>query len=62
MNAPEPGSLLSLRTATIFLLAALVALGAGILTILDRQGLPAAVLVAGGTFGGATWFFHMLID
>ncbi|MFG2134787.1 hypothetical protein ACGFNV_44540 [Streptomyces sp. NPDC048751] len=22
----------------------------------------AALLVAGGTFGGATWFFHQIID
>lgn len=56
-----PRSLLSLRAALIFLLAALTGFGAGVLTVLAQAGLPQAVLSGVGVFGLAVGFFDRVV-
>ncbi|RSM96243.1 hypothetical protein DMB42_48815 [Nonomuraea sp. WAC 01424] len=60
MAAP-PGPLLSVRSAVVLLLAAVVGLLAGLLASLSGQPLPAAFLLAGGAAGGALALFHTVI-
>lgn len=59
---PQPhGPLLGLRAAIILLLGALVALGAGVLTVMAGGTRPQAVLAGGAAFAGAVLFFNSLI-
>ncbi|UCM89782.1 hypothetical protein [Streptomyces marincola] len=58
---PAAPALLGPRSALIFLLGALVAIGAGALLHLGQQDATAAVLGACGAFGGAVLFFHSII-
>jgi len=56
---PEP--LLSLRSTVVLMLAVLAGIGAGILSAVAGQPVPAAVLVGGGACSGALMMFHRLI-
>jgi hypothetical protein len=56
-----PGPLLSVRTATVLLLALVMGLLAGGLSYLVDPSTPAAVLRGGGAAGGALLVFHNLI-
>ncbi|MEU8685436.1 hypothetical protein [Streptomyces sp. NPDC048611] len=55
-------TLLSQRAAVIFLLGALTAIGAGVLTLLNGGTPASATLVGGASFGAAVTFFHTVID
>ncbi len=55
-------ALLSQRAAVIFLLGALTALGAGVLTCVNGGTLASAALVGGAAFGAGVTFFHTVID
>ncbi|REK90487.1 hypothetical protein DY245_10055 [Streptomyces inhibens] len=55
-------ALLSQRAAVIFLLGALIALGAGVLTCCNGGTLASAALVGGAAFGAGVTFFHTVID
>jgi hypothetical protein len=51
-----------LRTAVIFLLAAVAASAVGVLTWLAGRSLPEAVLTATVASAGATTFFDQLVN
>lgn len=55
-------TLLSQRAAVIFLLGALTAVGAGVLTFCNGGTPASATLVGGAAFGAAVTFFHTVID
>ncbi|GES28086.1 hypothetical protein K7396_01820 [Streptomyces angustmyceticus] len=55
-------TLLSQRAAVIFLLGALTAIGAGVLTFINGGTPASATLIGGAAFGGAVTFFHTVID
>lgn len=55
------GPLLDHRAATVFLLAILTGIGAGVCTVGAGNGVPAAVLAGGAAFGAAVVFFHSII-
>jgi hypothetical protein len=59
-NPQDP--LLSARTALVLLIAVLVGIGAGVLTVLGGHHGFEAILVGIGALGAATKFFHWLID
>jgi hypothetical protein len=59
-NPREP--LLPARTALVLLMAVLVGIGAGVLTALAGHPGFEAALVGVGALGGATKFFHWLIN
>jgi hypothetical protein len=61
MTPPTPGPLLSLRAALLMLLAALVGLGAGVLTFLGGQSVPAAVLAGCTAAAAGILFFNKMI-
>ncbi|MFF3743253.1 MULTISPECIES: hypothetical protein [Streptomyces] len=46
----------------IFLLGALTAVGAGVLTFVNGGTPASATLVGGAAFGAAVTFFHTVID
>ncbi|MCX4764159.1 hypothetical protein OG562_25015 [Streptomyces sp. NBC_01275] len=54
-------TLLTIRSALIFLLATLVGVGTGILTFISGAGVAKAVLAGAGGFGLAVPFFNALI-
>ncbi|MFF7043650.1 hypothetical protein [Streptomyces massasporeus] len=56
------GPLLSQRTAIVFLLAALVGVGATVLAALAGNMWPVAVSVGGGVVAPAVLFFNQIID
>lgn len=58
---PDEKTLLSVRTAVIFLLAALCGLGAGVLGALAGSHPAEAVFAGVGAAAAATAFFHWLI-
>lgn len=63
-NGPDDNSaqpLLSLRTALILLLAALVGLGAGALGVWAGRHIAEALLLGLGAVAGAAAFFNWLI-
>jgi hypothetical protein len=63
MPSPSsPGPLLTVRAAVVLLLACVVGLIAGGLTLWDGQSLPAALLVGGGAAGSGLLLFHQIID
>ncbi|GLW56811.1 hypothetical protein [Kitasatospora phosalacinea] len=62
MTSKQPRPLLNQRAAMIFLLGALCAAGAGILTVVAGAALATGALTAGGTFAGAVVFFHSIIE
>lgn len=59
---PQPpsgnGPLINQRSAVIFLMGALVGIGAGVLAVLAGNTWPAAVTTA----GAGVLFFHQIID
>ncbi|UYB38256.1 dihydrofolate reductase family protein [Streptomyces sp. Je 1-4] len=55
-------TLLSQRAAVIFLLGALTAIGAGVLTFFNGGTPASSTLVGGAAFGAAVTFFHTVID
>ncbi|MEU1186691.1 hypothetical protein [Streptomyces sp. NPDC005859] len=57
-----PRTLLTTRSALIFLLAILCGIGAGVMTVLAGLSTPQAVLSGAGGFGLAVPFFNTLID
>lgn len=61
MAQPDPEPLLSVRTALVLLLAAVIALLAGVLSYLAQHEVATAVLVGGGAGGGAVALFHGLL-
>jgi hypothetical protein len=65
-TTPQPpgggGPLLDQRAAVIFLLGALVGLGAGALTLLGGGNWPMAVTAAGTAAPAAVLFFHQIIE
>ncbi|RZT75459.1 hypothetical protein EV383_6199 [Pseudonocardia sediminis] len=62
MSSRPSEPLLPVRTAVVFLIAALVGLVAGGLGFLAYHDVPAALLVAGASAGGALALFHRLLD
>ncbi|MGI5371217.1 hypothetical protein [Streptomyces iakyrus] len=56
------GPLLSQRAAIVFLLAALVGIGATVLAALAGNVWPVAVSVGGGVVAPAVLFFNQIID
>jgi hypothetical protein len=54
--------LLPLRTFVILVVALVVGIAGGALTWLSAHSLPGAILVAGGTFGGALKLLHELVE
>ncbi|MEV3969459.1 hypothetical protein AB0K68_15115 [Streptomyces sp. NPDC050698] len=56
------GPLLSQRAAIVFLLAALVGIGATVLAALAGHVWPVAVSVGGGVLAPAVMFFNQIID
>ncbi|MFG2131337.1 hypothetical protein ACGFNV_26460 [Streptomyces sp. NPDC048751] len=56
------GSLLTQRAAVVFLLAALVGIGATVLSALAGNAWPVAVSVGGGVVAPAVLFFNQIID
>ncbi|MGW0862456.1 MULTISPECIES: hypothetical protein [Streptomyces] len=56
------GPLLSQRAAVVFLLAALVGIGAGVLSCVAGNAWPLAVSVGGGASAMAVVFFNQIID
>ncbi|MEU5637752.1 hypothetical protein ACIA8I_34635 [Streptomyces rishiriensis] len=56
------GPLLTQRAAVVFLLAALVGIGATALSVLAGNTWPVAVSVGGGVVAPAVLFFHQIID
>ncbi|MEV7216693.1 hypothetical protein AB0O31_26820 [Kitasatospora cineracea] len=56
------GPLLGQRAAVIFLLGALVGLGAGVCTVLAGGSPAGGVLAGGAAFGASVMFFHAIID
>ncbi|TYB59918.1 hypothetical protein FXF51_32870 [Nonomuraea sp. PA05] len=62
VSGSESGKpLVDLRSAVVVMCAGLVGLAAGVLTFLAAFSLPQAVLVGGGAFGGAVFFFDRVI-
>ncbi|MFB7248089.1 hypothetical protein CW362_23040 [Streptomyces populi] len=64
-DRPQPdrdGPLLTQRAAIVFLLAALVGIGATVLTVLSDKGWPVAVSVGSGSAASAVLFFKEIID
>lgn len=62
---PRPdrdGPLLTQRAAIVFLLAALVGVGGGVLAALAGNAWPVAVSAGGGAAGTAVLFFREIID
>ncbi len=57
----QPGPLLPLRTALIFLLAILAAVTVGVLLALAHRSGPEIALAALAALAGALKFFHWLI-
>jgi hypothetical protein len=55
-------ALISVRAALILGLATLAAMTAGVLSYLDDQSMPAALLVAGGAWLATTGLFTRLIE
>ncbi|MEU1178321.1 hypothetical protein ABZ464_11800 [Streptomyces sp. NPDC005820] len=58
----QEGTLLSQRAAIVFLLAALVGIGATVLAALAGNAWPVAVSVGGGVVAPAVLFFNQIID
>lgn len=58
----ENGPLLSQRAAMVFLLAALVGIGAAVLAALAGNVWPLAVSVGSGASAMAVLFFNQIID
>ncbi|GGR73809.1 hypothetical protein GCM10010269_10960 [Streptomyces humidus] len=56
------GPLLTQRAAVVFLLAALVGIGATALSVLAGNAWPVAVSVGGGVVAPAVLFFNQIID
>lgn len=54
--------LLGPRTALVLLLGVLVAVGAGVLTVLGGEPPADGVLAAGAAFGASVMFFHKIIS
>ncbi|MFD8779219.1 hypothetical protein [Streptomyces sp. NPDC059916] len=61
MNNRNQQPLLGLRSALILLLGSLVAVAAGVLTVLAGGAIASAVLAAGAAFGAGVLFFHTII-
>lgn len=61
MSPPLSDPLLSVRTAVVLLLAAVVGIIAGVLGFLAYRDVPVALLLAGGASGGALAMFHGLL-
>ncbi|MER7196693.1 hypothetical protein CG723_40975 [Streptomyces sp. CB01635] len=61
MTNQNPQPLLGLRTALVLLLGCLVALGAGVLTMLAGGHVASAALAGGAAFGAGVLFFHTII-
>lgn len=61
MNNHNQQPLLGLRSALILLLGSLVAVAAGVLTVLAGGAIASAVLAAGAAFGAGVLFFHTII-
>jgi hypothetical protein len=57
-----PRRLLPLRSLVLLVVAGLIGLAAGALTVADHRSLPAAVLVGGAAFGAALKLLHDLIE
>ncbi|MFF8291154.1 hypothetical protein ACF068_18275 [Streptomyces sp. NPDC016309] len=53
--------LLSQRSALIFLLGALVGIGAGLLTWWKGAGAATALIATGTAFAAGVWFFHSTV-
>lgn len=60
-SQPTPPPLLTIRAAVVLLLAALTAIGAGLLTYFARRSIPEALLAAGAAGGAAIGVFNRLI-
>ncbi|MEV6397120.1 hypothetical protein AB0M39_20465 [Streptomyces sp. NPDC051907] len=58
----DRGPLLGQRSAVVFLLGILTALGAGLLTFHKGGATADAVLVGGASFAAAVAFFHTIIE
>lgn len=60
MSSSEP--LLSVRTAVVLLLAAVIGIAAGCVGFLAYRDVAIAVLIGGGAAGGALPLFHALLS
>ncbi|MEU3923127.1 hypothetical protein [Streptomyces sp. NPDC029004] len=58
----DRGPLLGQRSAVIFLLGILTALGASLLTAAKGGAIADAVLLGGASFAAAVTFFHTIIE
>jgi hypothetical protein len=61
-SSPARSPLLSLRSFVILVVALLIAAGGGALTWLSTHSVPGAILVGGGSFGGALKLIHELVE
>jgi hypothetical protein len=61
-SSPSRAPLLPLRSFVILVVGLLIGAAAGALTWLSTHSVPGAVLVGGGTFGGALKLLHELIE
>ena len=61
MSSPPSVPLLTVRTAVVLLIAAVVGIAAGVLGFLAYRDVPVALLLAGGASGSALALFHSLL-
>ena len=61
-STPSRPPLLSLRSFVILVVALLIGAVAGALTWLSAHSIPGAILVGGGSFGGALKVIHELVE
>lgn len=62
MSDSRDKSLISVRVALVFLVAAVIAIGAGVLTLMSGSNLAASVLAGGAAFGAALALSNQLIS
>lgn len=61
MSVPPSDPLLSLRSSVLLLIAALIGIGVGVLTVFAGQPVPTAIIAGGGAAGASLMALEKLI-